>query len=147
MSDFKRLFTFQGRIERKRYWLGSIVVVFIALLVGFLLGVLDDRSLGGRVILFVISATALYPLAALTVQRLYDRDMNGNAVWLMVIPTAINMVTDLLGVTGDIERLNDLDLFFLAVEAGVGIVYLIELGCIRGTAGPNHYGPDPLADT
>ena len=33
---------------------------------------------------------------------------------------------------------------FLAMLA-VGIWALVELGCLRGTVGPNRHGPDPLA--
>jgi uncharacterized membrane protein YhaH (DUF805 family) len=38
-----------------------------------------------------------------------------------------------------------LDYLFAAWLMIVGIWFFIELGCLRGTAGDNQYGPDPLA--
>ena len=37
---------------------------------------------------------------------------------------------------------------FLGLAAfAVGVWAFVELGCLRGTIGPNRYGPDPLEPT
>jgi uncharacterized membrane protein YhaH (DUF805 family) len=36
--------------------------------------------------------------------------------------------------------------FILSLAAGIIAIWgFVELGCLRGTPGPNQYGPDPLA--
>ena len=85
---------------------------------------------------------------AVGIKRLHDRDKSG--WWLLVF----YLVPSLLFGIGTL-------VFFYGVGAeavggmiGGGIVYLlgfavlvwafVELGCLRGTLGPNRFGPDPL---
>jgi uncharacterized membrane protein YhaH (DUF805 family) len=47
-----------------------------------------------------------------------------------------------------IRRLHDIDRtgwWLLIVFTVVGIILLIVWACLKGTTGPNQYGPDPLA--
>jgi len=47
-----------------------------------------------------------------------------------------------------IRRLHDLDRtgwWVLIAFTGIGIILLIVWFCLRGTQGPNRFGPDPLA--
>ena len=46
------------------------------------------------------------------------------------------------------RRLHDLDRtawWLLLLLTGIGTILLVIWACFRGTAGPNRYGPDPLA--
>jgi uncharacterized membrane protein YhaH (DUF805 family) len=46
------------------------------------------------------------------------------------------------------RRLHDLDRtawWLLLLLTGIGIILLIIWYCMRGTSGPNRFGPDPLA--
>ena len=48
-----------------------------------------------------------------------------------------------------IRRLHDLDRagwWLLIMFTGIGIILLLVWDCMKGTAGPNSYGPDPLAN-
>jgi uncharacterized membrane protein YhaH (DUF805 family) len=36
-------------------------------------------------------------------------------------------------------------MLFSLASLAISIWAFVELGCLRGTAGPNKYGPDPLA--
>src|SRR4051795_10089816 len=74
--DFGYLYTsFEGRINRKRYWMGVIVLIIIMIVVlfaaNFVLGgsmlLPDFRS---RLITFVLQLLFLYPFTALMVKRL-----------------------------------------------------------------------------
>lgn len=47
-----------------------------------------------------------------------------------------------------VRRLHDIDRtgwWLLIAFTGIGIILLIVWACIKGTDGPNQYGPDPLA--
>jgi uncharacterized membrane protein YhaH (DUF805 family) len=52
------------------------------------------------------------------------------------------------GISVSVRRLHDLDRTGWWVLIGftvIGIILLIVWDCMKGTAGPNRYGPDPLA--
>jgi uncharacterized membrane protein YhaH (DUF805 family) len=51
------------------------------------------------------------------------------------------------GLAVGIRRLHDIDRsgwWFLIVFTIIGLVVLIAWNCIKGTTGPNRFGPDPL---
>jgi uncharacterized membrane protein YhaH (DUF805 family) len=44
------------------------------------------------------------------------------------------------------NELEDLGFIILhIISFGITVWAFIELGCLRGTRGPNRYGPDPLS--
>jgi uncharacterized membrane protein YhaH (DUF805 family) len=151
--DLWHLYTsFDGRINRGRYWGGAIglgVVNFaILLVVAKLLGSpisAPDPSL--LVVSLVLSVPVLYPAAALTVKRLHDRD---RPAWLAAVFLASPMLASVVNLipTGDPSTPNMAVLVlhgvFTLVFTVVNIWGFIELGCLRGDDGTNQYGPNPL---
>jgi len=140
-----------GRINRAKYWLGSIVtgLIFVAITIPliFAQGLPEDpedlkSSLWWLPILQLIF---LYPWTAIMVKRLHDRNRPSYFAAFMVVPILISMATNFLGLTGDAEHSGALDWILGVIILGVGIWFFIELGCLRGTIGDNQYGPDPLA--
>jgi uncharacterized membrane protein YhaH (DUF805 family) len=148
VMDFGYLYTsFEGRINRKPYWLATIVLVVVGIVVVLAL-MMTVASTGGftsRLILAVVQLAFLYPSTALMVKRLHDRNRPGYFAAFMLAPLLLNMITDLMGITGDPLNQNALDYLLGGITFLVGIWFFIELGCLRGTVGPNQYGPDPLA--
>jgi uncharacterized membrane protein YhaH (DUF805 family) len=78
---------------------------------------------------------------AIGVRRLHDRNRSG---WLILLfylgpamPDAIDRHTDFAPLSFALELAG----LIIAIWA------LVELGFLRGTVGPNQYGPDPLART
>jgi uncharacterized membrane protein YhaH (DUF805 family) len=60
----------------------------------------------------------------------------------------ISLVLFLPGIAVAMRRLHDLDRtgwWLLIVFTVVGILLLLYWDCLKGTTGPNQYGPDPLA--
>ena len=57
------------------------------------------------------------------------------------------VLTNAVGITGNPLNQNALDYLFGIATLVVGIWSLVELGCLRGTVGPNQHGPDPLEGT
>ena len=148
--DLGYLYTsFEGRINRKRYWIAALilgiatlVVMYLALLaVGGSLIFPDPHT---RWILFLIQLLTLYPSAALMVKRFHDRGRAGYFAALLLVPLISKGLTDALGMTGNPLDQNALDYVFLLIFLIIGIWFLVELGFLRGTVGPNQYGPDPL---
>lgn len=123
------LFSFEGRINRAKFWLVTIAVdVVFLVIVGILMaatGLSIDPATGvpsmgsGGIVVGVILAVLYIALIwiglALSVKRYHDRNKSGWWVLIVFVP-----------VIG-------------------GLWFFVEAGCLRGTVGPNQYGPDPLA--
>jgi uncharacterized membrane protein YhaH (DUF805 family) len=88
------------------------------------------------------------------IKRLHDRNKSG--FWLLFflgLPGAFNLINDRLdtmteAATGAAQIVLVVAGFVLGVASiAIGIWMIVELGCLRGTVGPNRYGPDPLGGT
>ncbi|QPF84608.1 DUF805 domain-containing protein [Bradyrhizobium genosp. L] len=161
------LFSFEGRINRAKYWLAGLVILggMIALAamvlatgLAFGWGVsfgysLDDvfgivdpnayRSLSwSRLPLHAIKALAtalfVWVYCAALVKRLHDRDKS--AWWILpyfVLPGLCNQFAD---------RLPDAS-WTLVLIVPMGLLYFwgfVEMGFLRGTRHTNRYGANPL---
>jgi uncharacterized membrane protein YhaH (DUF805 family) len=66
---------------------------------------------------------------------------------LSPVNTLVSLGLFLPGLAVAVRRLHDLDSvgwWLLLVFTGIGILILIIWFCVRGTVGPNRFGPDPL---
>jgi uncharacterized membrane protein YhaH (DUF805 family) len=109
-----------------------------------LLAVVTLREYGLEFLLVTIAILVILyiPLIwiglALGAKRLHDRDKS--AWWLLVfyaLPTILSTVAD---------RMEDAQFIVLhIVSFGISVWAFVEIGCLRGTVGPNRYGPDPLS--
>ena len=123
------LFGFTGRIGRARYWLGQLLQWAFLLVVVFALAIVDAldpavlESDAARItvtiVLVAVLVIILLSQLALSVKRAHDRERTG--VWAILM------------------------LFLALFVPFLGIWLLIWLGFLRGSTGPNQYGPDPLA--
>lgn len=124
MSNLQILFSFNGRIRRLQWWMGSLIIIGIVLalvvvvttLVSVIYG--DYRSappviamIFGTVFLACYLAIIWIQLA-LGVKRLHDREMSGWWLLLSFVPFG-------------------------------GLILFVMLGFIDGTQGPNRFGPSP----
>ena len=118
MNPIELLFTFQGRINRAKYWT-AVLIYLVA-------------------VAFMFAAFFFIPVVG--IKRLHDRDKSG---WWIVL---FYVVPALLGGAG--SYLDDTMNTVLSIAGfGLSLWAFVELGCLRGTIGPNQYGPDPLAPT
>jgi uncharacterized membrane protein YhaH (DUF805 family) len=148
------LFSFSGRINRAKFWLSVVfwlVVVFVAFVVIIVLigrGVsdLDTDDIGGLIAAFgagiIVVAIVLIPMfisnLAVGIKRLHDRNKSG---WWIVLFYFGPAVLDAIGNTSDSGNVS----FALGLAGfAIAIWGIVELGFLRGTVGPNQYGPDPL---
>ena len=150
------LFSFEGRINRAKFWFAafiwfatifSFMTIFLFVVTGILLASGNDFH--------IVSTKAMHPafyllgfpllvigvwlFAATLIKRLHDRGKSG---W-WVAPFFI--------APGLLDKLSDwldnppLALLVSALSFGLGVWCFVELFCLRGTKGPNRFGPDPLA--
>jgi uncharacterized membrane protein YhaH (DUF805 family) len=143
------LFSTQGRINRGKWWLGVLCVVGTVLVISLVLWSIFHTGLfytfSGRLMVFILTVFALFASYCINAKRFHDRNKSSVFAQVALILNGIKAVLDLVGLTGDPWGTNTADTLFQLATMGVGIWYFVELGCLRGTAGPNEYGPDPLA--
>ena len=110
-----KLFTsFEGRIGRQSYWVGSLTLLAIgsfAALLDYSLGTTDGDY---GIISVVTSVGILYSSLALTTKRWHDRDKSGWWTLILLVPVIGSLWMSL------------------------------ELGFIRGIRADNRFGPNPL---
>jgi uncharacterized membrane protein YhaH (DUF805 family) len=141
MSMTQLLFLFQGRLNRQPYWLIAIAIaVVVILLVLFALATGFEGDFAGSGAIFLILGILYIPLVwiglAISAKRLHDR--NKSAWWLIVfyiVPGILGGIAYQIGMAGAVLHI---------VSFGITVWAFVELGCLRGTRGPNRYGPDPL---
>ncbi len=131
--DWKYLFTsFEGRAGRQQWWLGTIVLIVANWIVMLVLSLFfseqvtqevtdtsfsyqSSLSMTGTIIGLLISIPLFYAGLALSAKRWHDRGKSGWWILINLVPL-------------------------------IGWLWaLVENGFLKGTDGPNQYGPDPLA--
>jgi uncharacterized membrane protein YhaH (DUF805 family) len=136
------LFSFQGRLNRKPYWMTVLAtVVIIILLIVFALVMFGEQDFWAGGLLLAVLAILYIPLIwislAIGAKRLHDRDKS--AWWLLLfylVPSVLSTAGNHAGDGGIILEL---------VSFAITVWAFVELGCLRGTVGANRFGPDPLA--
>jgi len=155
--DLRYLYTsFEGRINRKPFWIAGLILMVAGIGTSLLIvaPMAAASSTMGALVGLVLSLAFLYPGAALGVKRLHDRGKPGLLMTVFVAPGLISQLCALLGMTGSQQTIagqsiylpNTLGWILNLVTLGVAIWALVTLGFLRGTSGTNAYGPDPLAD-
>jgi len=120
------LFGFQGRANRAKFWLVALAIFVVEAILFAVLGsnvaMSDDPQealarMGPvtSIVLLLFGILVTWISIAVGIKRFHDRNKSG--VWILII--------------------------FVPVIGGLW--YLIECGFLRGTVGPNDYGPDPLS--
>jgi uncharacterized membrane protein YhaH (DUF805 family) len=150
MSLSQLLFGFDGRINRAKYWLTFFFWCFIAVVLYFVLKALlvatglDDSMAMFFGVGLLIYLPFMVSAIAISVKRLHDR--NKSAWWLAfyyLAPVALSLLVFMIAGTepDDSDIAKGLQFVILVIH----VCMLIDLGCLRGTSGPNRFGPDPLA--
>jgi uncharacterized membrane protein YhaH (DUF805 family) len=139
------LFGASGRINRAKYRL-SLLKYIIA---GLLAAVILFTAAGIAAPLFIIMVLLVFiPWLmwdfAITTERLHDRDKS--AWWLLLfygVPAVLGQLAKVAWFPGPAGTA----LPYILALAGFALTIwgFVEIGCLRGTAGSNNYGRNPLA--
>lgn len=114
------LFSFEGRLPRKPFWLTNLFIVLAFVIIGILFAIVvpskqDSAGIGFGIFLVVIGLPALVILVwagiAMGVKRLHDQNLTGWFYLISFIPY-------------------------------IGSLILLVMYCIKGTDGTNQYGED-----
>lgn len=158
MGLLSLLFSFNGRIKRSQYWLGTIavnvvnwMVVFMSTSANFAAAQAKDPAAqlsalaSNSALMLPVSLAVTWAALAIQVKRFHDRGQSG---WWTLLPLApiVFMIMNVVTAIGEgwpIERLfasmGMPTLAFLVICLG----FFINLGCLPGTDGPNKYGDPP----
>lgn len=172
--DWKWFFTrVDGRIGRKQFWMGVILLgvasIILSLVIGSVLGVsifganmpgtdakavlanMERRSWVSLINFIIL----VWPIYALSIKRRHDRGAGG---LLVLVYLAVSIVMILLQVMGLgyttmqmgsmlIPAPSPLLWIGIAVGAVLGTYLLVVLGFLKGDDGDNAYGANPLVET
>jgi uncharacterized membrane protein YhaH (DUF805 family) len=146
----KILFSFDGRIGRRTYWLAILALIVAVVVFTFAPFLLDSEA--AAVLLLVVSQfiwlLSLWPVLAVGAKRLHDRNRNG--WWLLVfwlLPAALIVGGFSIALFDDPRtgRSGDFSTGVILVLASLppALWGIVELGILPGTRGANLYGADP----
>ncbi len=148
------LFTkFEGRISRRRFWLGFVGIAAMAMIAG--LGIMFLLPEGTVLVLgqVLLSGAIVYMWSAVVVKRLHDRGKPA-LPWVVIFmaPGVIMQVMSILKIGYSAVELGGTSVMVPGVAAmavmwaamAVALWMIVELGFLKGTQGDNTYGPDPL---
>jgi uncharacterized membrane protein YhaH (DUF805 family) len=133
----------QGRIPRSQWWAGLAVLIVVGLVLAVIIAWAFGPTLIGIIATLVLQIILLYPSYALSAKRFQDRNKPGSLALIGIGLGIVQTVARLVGLSDPFNP-GVLDWILNVALIIVGIWYLIELGILRGTVGPNTYGPDPL---
>ena len=137
MNYSTMLFSFKGRLNRAPYWLALLATGMVGMGIVLPIAVFIGNGTRAMLALVVLIVAALIWISlAVAIKRLHDRDKSG--WWLLLFYFAPSILQA-------VGHINDAATIILGVIAiGISIWAFVEIGCLRGTAGANSYGPDPL---
>lgn len=150
-------FETNGRIGRKQFWIGTLILIVVGIIIaGLSLSLLLSGGAFFGVFSLVLFLLFAYPVYCLYIKRLHDRENGG---FPLIAYLALTLVSTLLSLgIGPQDFANPEALTAIAsspmfwvlqvlniVIFGFAIYLLVVCGFLKGTSGPNSYGPDPLA--
>lgn len=113
------LFSFEGRVGRKTWWLATLGIIAAVIAVQVLMAVLATMSetagLIGAIFALAVCLALVVPSLAITAKRWHDVDKSGWWLLLGFVPVA-------------------------------NLYALVMTGFIKGTEGRNQYGENPVAE-
>lgn len=120
LLPLKRYAEFSGRSRRKEYWMFTLGIIIVYLVLALVMGIgfMGSDAGGGLLsgagaVVFILFALAVFiPGLAVQVRRFHDIDKSGWFVLLNFIPY-------------------------------IGAIIVLVMMCLEGTKGPNRFGPDP----
>lgn len=166
MSLKDKLFSFDGRLRRRDWWVAGIciaILVNIAIevaigltfgsaytVIGGGLGAYELRAARIEVIVLqhVISLATLWPALAMAAKRAHDRNRSARTVIAVMLvsvvltygPTYFWMIVP-YDVTSMATGLGYLG--YSLISLVLSLYLFVVVGCLDGTPGPNRFGPSP----
>jgi uncharacterized membrane protein YhaH (DUF805 family) len=151
------LFSFKGRASRRDFWTVAIALTLLQMLATILVGTFlsaalnpivepEQQPLVATVFAATITLAFSWPIAAVGVRRSHDRNMSGR--WFLIymaISVAVGTWNVSANARGIAEASSELPALAAAglLQLVLLVVFVIILGFLKGTPGPNRYGSPP----
>ena len=140
----ENFFRRDGRLNRLRYFKRNVVVFLAAIVILFVVIVMDVNALGhlssfGNGAIKIFSAVILIPTFCLMVRRLHDMDKSETLAYIYAVLSLVVVLfrdNDFL-----VTEPSTLENLLNIVSSFIGLYIFF----CPGTKGDNQYGPDPLA--
>ena len=151
MTLQKILFSFEGRIGRRTYWLAILALIVAVLVLTFAPFLLDCEAVAVLMLALtsqLVWLLSLWPMLAVGAKRLHDRNRNGwwlLVFWLLPFALFCGGISIYLFDDPRTGRSGDFATGSILIFAGLlpALWGIVELGFLPGTKGPNLYGADP----
>ena len=146
MTMKKLLFSFDGRVNRAKYWAVTVCSVFFILALPALLplftGEADSTDYSSNY--EYLDADTLY-----SEEELVEDEVSGDSTVFLIIYLIVLIPVLWISMAVQAKRWHDRDkpgwMILIAFIPFGSFWILIECGFLSGTPGPNRYGNDPLA--
>lgn len=154
-----KLFGFEGRLRRRDYWLLGIALGVVqvllaqaliftmvgpqATLLGGLAAMEAARAPLPAAINVIVTLLFLWPGMALVVKRCHDRNHSALVMVILQVAWIFVGLFPVKAFVADEAAAMLMGLLFGAVSLGIALWFLIDLGILDGTPGPNDYGASP----
>jgi len=151
------MFSFSGRANRMDFWLVSIglsfLQVLVTLLAGLMIGMLalswlpaEQKPIAAATFGLIVQLLFLWPITAVAVRRSHDRNISGwwygaSALFALGI-MSVAVALQVLGVPEGENEARIFDALNL-VQIAISLVFVVILGFLPGTPGVNRFGPSP----
>ncbi len=151
------MFSFSGRANRMDFWLVSIGLTFLQLIVtmlsGLMIGMLalswlpaEQKPIAAAAFGLIVQLLFLWPITAVAVRRSHDRNFSGWWYGASALFGLALLIVDIaLQALGVVESDNAALIFEVLnlVQIALWLVLLVILGFLPGTPGANRFGPSP----
>lgn len=149
ISGWRNCFNYSGRASRKEFWVffafNTCLFIIVALLAPRLLVSLNLKPLSLHrtvaTVLYLLAIGVLVPIASLIIRRLHDSEKNGWLSLMVLIPIIGLAISPLVYVITQLPMAGATSIMGSLLIPGTGAI--IALCSLKGTEGPNSYGPDP----
>ena len=124
---------FKGRASRAEFWWFSLFTLLLNIVV-LLVGAIAPALVS--IISAALGLWLVLPTVSAATRRLHDRNLSG---WWQALPVPLALLGP-LGTATDSTWL----LFAAGGAAFIVSIWLLVVYALKGTSGPNRFGPDPL---
>jgi uncharacterized membrane protein YhaH (DUF805 family) len=140
MSIKSLLFSFQGRVNRKTFWIWNVLYYLAIMVCSQGINVLYPSLV--HILLPIILLGLLIPDLAITAKRWHDR--NKSTWWLLLnIPLVIGRLSLPTFDPAAAAQPSMLQSLISISALGCGLWVLIECGFMKGSEGENRFGSEP----
>ena len=146
MNLYDQFTNLEGRINRLRYFLLTILFLIIGLVYAIIVGVVLAVLLIGmglpEIIFDITFGLAMIPVVyvayAITVKRLQDTGRGGGWITFAQANAVLTTLYLMVPIGSSVEGVLDITTTIMGLPLGIVCLFF------RGDTGPNQFGPDPL---